>query len=96
MGRQILSTRHFLQELKRQRGIRSDYELARILGVSRAGVSKWQNRKSQMDDYRAVLVAQLLGRDPLEVLAWVNCERAKRPAEREFWRSLAVSRSSGN
>lgn len=82
------NTCDFLNAVKARHGIESDYALAKKIGITRAAVSSYRNRKSLLDDSTALKVANLLEIDPAIVLASVHAERAKKPEERRVWEAI--------
>lgn len=65
-------------------------ELARLLGVSRSALSEWRAERSSPNDDQAVKLAELLRKDPGELLAECGAARAKNPATRMAWERIAA------
>lgn len=82
------TTLHFLDAVKARHGLKSDYSLAPLLGITRSAVSKFRSGKDFFGDSTAIRVAELLEIDPAIVLASVHAERAKSEAEKTAWRSI--------
>lgn len=88
-------TLRLLDAVKRQRGLSSDYQLGKALGVSSSRLGNYRSgRISTMDDDLAVRVADLLGRPRGAILAALAAERAKSDDVRKAWRE-AVKRLGG-
>ncbi len=71
--------------------LRSDYGLAKKLGVRPSHISNYRNGRSCPDDKMAVRLAKLLDIDPLEIVAVANYNRAVRtenPVSRRLWQRL--------
>ena len=71
--------------------LRSDYALAKKLGVRPSHISNYRNGRSCPDDKMAVRLAKLLDIDPLEIVAVANYNRAVRtenPVGRRLWQRL--------
>jgi hypothetical protein len=49
----------FIEEVKKNAGIPSDYALAKTLGVSKEVVSRWSTRKGKPDGINALRLAEL-------------------------------------
>lgn len=64
-------------EVKTALSIRSDYALAKMLGVTKATVSRWSTGKGGMSDEVALRAAALTGRDPAYYLLQLQLERAE-------------------
>ncbi|WP_322005247.1 helix-turn-helix domain-containing protein [Paraburkholderia tropica] len=82
------STTQYLDELKDHLGVESDYALAKALGMTRAAVSKYRTGYSMPDDLACAKIADLLGCDPMEVIAAINYQRAKNDEARALWEGI--------
>lgn len=82
----------YLQEAKEKLGCESDYQLAKALKTSHVNISNYMNGKSQMDDYHCIRVAQVLGIDPMRIIAAAQEEREKNPEKQGFWRDFRQAR----
>lgn len=82
------TTVQYLDAVKRKLNLPSDYAAAKSLGITRAAVSKYRVGISGFDDLTAVRVAEILGLDPMEVIAASNAERSKDAAARAVWERL--------
>lgn len=69
---------------------KNDSETARKIGVTRAAVSDWRVGRRAPDDDQAVKLAELLGKDPGELLAECGAARAKTPETRRAWERVAA------
>ncbi|OQS44024.1 hypothetical protein B0T49_21755 [Chromobacterium violaceum] len=83
----------YLIEAKTALNAASDYALAKALKTSHVNISNYMNGKSQMDDYHCIKVAQVLGIDPMEIIAAAQEEREKNEEKREFWRDFREART---
>lgn len=63
----------------------SDYRIAKMLDISREAVSQYRRTGNQFGVKQACKAADLLGRDPMEVIAEVEKDRAKSDSDRDFW-----------
>lgn len=82
------TTLQYIDAIKLRHGIESDYAVAKLLGTSRQAVSKYRQGNTSFDDLTALHVAELLGVNPLEVIAAANAERAKNDDARRTWTGL--------
>ena len=82
------TTVNFLDAVKSRRGVISDYQLAKIIGVSQQTVSRYRVGKDYLGDSTAIRVAELLEIDPAIVVAAAHAERAKKPEERRVWEGI--------
>ncbi|WP_244126221.1 hypothetical protein [Burkholderia gladioli] len=78
----------YLDAVKARLDLPSDYATAKVLGLTRAAVSKQRSGQSAFDDLTAVRVAEILGIDPIEVIAAANAERARDDDARRTWERL--------
>jgi plasmid maintenance system antidote protein VapI len=83
-----MNTIEYLREVKSRCGISSDYALAARLGVTRSAVSKMQQGETSFSDDVALTVAEILGVNPLVVIAAANAERAKTDEQKARWTGL--------
>lgn len=84
------TTKQLYQAAKAASGAKSDYEFAKVLGVTRAAVSKYVNGKSTFDDAHAATIAGILDREPGEVAALCAAERSKDAKTRSMWLRVAA------
>lgn len=79
------TTIEYLDAVRKQLDLPSDYAAAKALGVTRSAVSKYRNALSVFDESTAARVAELLGLDPLEVIAACKAESAPDAHMRSIW-----------
>ncbi|MEH0165589.1 hypothetical protein [Roseateles microcysteis] len=84
----MLSTSDLLEVAKHRQGDVSDYRLAKLLGVPPTTVSNYRVGRSRPANSIAMRLGELAGLDPLEVVAWVNLERASTDEDAKLWRLL--------
>lgn len=89
------STLQYLDEAKRKLHIDSDYALSKRLGCTTSAISNYRAGRSRMDDVMAVKVAEILEKNPLELLASLNLERAKDDEVKEVWKGILEKISKG-
>jgi hypothetical protein len=70
------ATEAIVLEVKEALGIRSDYALAKALGVTKATASRWNTGKGGMSDEVALRAATLAKRDPAYYLLRLQLERS--------------------
>ena len=80
----------YMDEAQDIGAVKNDAELAKKLGISRASVSEWRSGKSTPNDDQAVKLAEVLGKEPGELLAECGAARAKTPATRQAWERIAA------
>lgn len=84
-----MNTQQLLDAVKSRYSLPSDYALAKFLGLKQQTVSKYRVDGNTLSDETALLVADKLGMDAGEVLAWMHAERAKSPAAKRALEKLA-------
>jgi hypothetical protein len=84
-----MKTVEYLDAVKKKLGISSDYALQAPLGVKKQSVSNYRNGRSGFDSRVAMRVAQILGLEPLVVIADMEIERAATPEVEDFWKQIA-------
>jgi transcriptional regulator with XRE-family HTH domain len=70
-----VKTKDYCRALKVKLGVTSNYALAKALGIRRQRISNYVNGLRVFDNTTAVRVAELLGRDPMKVIADLELER---------------------
>ncbi len=90
-GGQMKTTIQWLDAIKKARGLSSDYAVAKALGVTAQVISHYRNGRRAFDPYTAAKVAELVGVEPMQVIASVEAERARNDEQRAFWRRLAAA-----
>lgn len=88
----MLTTVELLNRVKAAYDLRSDYALAKKLGVSAQRVSNYIRKKTFLDDKMSFVVAELLDLNPAYVVACTNMERAERLEDKSsvsFWMRYA-------
>lgn len=69
----------------------SDYKIAKRIGVSAQTISQIQNHGQTFLPLTALKVAELIGEDPMRVIAVAEAERAKSPEDRARWKKWATA-----
>jgi transcriptional regulator with XRE-family HTH domain len=80
-----MNTLEYLSACKKKLGIESDYALAKALRITQSTISGYRAGRSRIDDDVALSIAEILGVNPLQVIADANAERAKTPEMRARW-----------
>lgn len=78
-----------LLDRARQRQKVSDYGLCKLLGVGTSTISNYRVGRSHPDERMARKLAVLAGEDPLQVIAWMQAERARDEESRATWEQIA-------
>jgi hypothetical protein len=83
----------YLDAVKAQLNIATDYELAKRLEVPRGHVAEYRNGKRGVPLAAAFKLAIALQLDPAQVVADLEEQREKNTSRRDFWRGF-LSRAS--
>lgn len=83
------TTLELLDAVKIKTGIKSDYALAPIIGLTRAAINTYRKGRVRMGDETALRVAEILEIPPAYVFAVAHAERASDESAREVWQELA-------
>jgi hypothetical protein len=81
-----MKTTQYLDAVKKKLGIESDYALAKVLQLTRSGMSLMANGHIAMGTTTAAKVAEILELDPLKVIADAELERGSDDA---LWTRIA-------
>lgn len=84
------TTVQMLDAAKKAAGCESDYSFGKKYGFSRAVISGWRAGKHHFDDSAAEIIAGILGREPGEVMAICQAQRAKDEKSRGRWLRVAA------
>jgi transcriptional regulator with XRE-family HTH domain len=84
-------TNELLEKVKEKQGLKSDYQLAKNLGISTGHMSEYKSGKRIPDIYALTRIAIILEIDPLKVIVEMEAETEKNEVKREFWRSFQSS-----
>lgn len=88
----MTETQQLIEQVREKLGGVTDYKIAQALDLHTTYVSRYVSGDAA-DAYACARIAEILGKDPLEVIAQVEAKAARTEKKREFWRSF---RSSGN
>lgn len=80
----MISLSSYLDELKRNKDLNSDSDIARFLHVSRAHISQIR-AGGHMGELKCYELALQLKREPLELLSMNRAIRTKDARLREYW-----------
>jgi len=78
-------TTEYLDEVKRAKGLTSNYALAKWLGIAEQDISRCYQGKKHGDEYICTRIALALGKEPIHVMAEIRAEAEKNKSKREFW-----------
>ncbi len=76
---------NWIDRVKAEKGIESDYRAAKELGCKPHTISMYRSNETLMDEAISLKVAEALAIDPIIILADQALERAKSEAARKAW-----------
>jgi hypothetical protein len=88
------ATQRYLDAAKARAGFTSDYALAKLLSMPLSTISNYRVGRRHFDNSAAFKVAELLEVDAREIIAAIELDKAKRDADRDFWRTIAGATAS--
>lgn len=81
-------TQQLIEQVRAKLDGATDYKIAQALDLPRQRLSDHVHGRRQADAYTCAKIAEILDRDPLEVIAQVEAEAARTEKKRAFWRSF--------
>ena len=82
------TTGEYLDAVKEKLDLPSDYATAKALGVTPSAVSKYRLGRSQPDDLVCARIADILGIEPMEVIAAMHFERSTDDRAKALWEGI--------
>lgn len=86
---QNLTIENVLERVKSQQGLKSDYMVAKVFGISQPAISNWRSGRSFPDEKMCLILAEAASIDPLFLVASMQAMRAKDDDLRAFWSGVA-------
>lgn len=80
-------TQQLIEQVRQKLGGASDYKIAQVLDLHSEYVHRYV-KGDAADAYACARIAEILDRDPLEVIAQVEAEAARTEKKRQYWRSF--------
>lgn len=90
-----MDTIYYLDLLKVEKSITSDYQLAKLLGISRGRLSNYRNKHHDMDELLALKIEKLLNLKPGTVLLDIQANRSKCPEARKVLHEISQKLAGG-
>ena len=81
-----MKANEWLKKAKEKLNIKSDYELAKVIGVKPTAISNIKIRNSGMDNYTACRIADILEIKEIKIIADIELEKEKKEEKKEYWR----------
>lgn len=84
-----------LDDAKSALNIDTDYKLAKALELPNGYITLWRQGSRIPDAYACARLAEVLGINPLELIAKVEAETEKNEARRTYWKKVAERMAAG-
>ncbi|MHB1092939.1 hypothetical protein [Thiobacillus sp.] len=81
-------TQQLIEQVRTKLDGATDYRMAQVLDLPTQRISNYVKGKQDADTYACAKIAEILDRDPLEVIAQVEAEAARTEKKRQYWRSF--------
>lgn len=81
-----------LDQAKHRANLKSDYALAKVIGVPTGTVAHWRKGNRHPSTDEAVKLATLAGIEDMQVIAEIEMRTANSEKKKEFWKSYLESR----
>jgi len=75
----------YLEQLRETRGLKTDGEVATLLGLTRGAVSHYTTGRRVMDDEACLAVALALNINPMEIIGAACIDRAEKTGQKSLW-----------
>ncbi|KRB70484.1 transcriptional regulator [Noviherbaspirillum sp. Root189] len=85
----------YLDALRAELKLPSDYALQKELGVTKAAISKYRNNKAHFDDAVCRRVGALLNKHPGIIMLDMQRQRAREPEDQAMWNTILEKFSMG-
>lgn len=81
-------TQQLIEQVRQKLDSATDYKIAQVLDIPTGIVHYYVTGERAADNYACAKIAEVLDRDPLEVIAQVEAEAARTEKKRAYWRSI--------
>ncbi len=81
-------TQQLMEQVRKKLDGATDYKIAQVLDLPTGIVHYYVTGNREADNYACAKIAEILDRDPLEVIAQVEAEAARTEKKRQYWRSF--------
>ena len=84
----MTETQQLIEQVRAKLDGATNYKIAQALDLPTQRLSDYVKGDREADTYACAKIAEVLGRDTLEIIAQVEAEAARTEKKREFWRSF--------
>jgi hypothetical protein len=84
----MTQTQELIEQVREKMEGATDYKIAQALDIPRNVMHYMKKGNREADAYTCARIAEVLERDPLEIIAQVEAEAARTEKKRAFWRSF--------
>lgn len=75
----------YIDQVRAKHGLKTDAEVAELLGISRGAVSHYSTGRRIMDEETCLAVALALELNPMEVMMAAGIDRAEKAGQQSLW-----------
>lgn len=83
----MTQTQQLIEQVRAKLDGATDYKIAQALDLQQEYIRRYV-KGDAADAYACAKIAEILERDPLEIIAQVEAEAARTEKKREYWRSF--------
>lgn len=84
----MTQTQELIEQVRGKMEGATDYKIAQVLDLPTQRLSDYVKGDREADTYACAKIAEVLERDPLEIIAQVEAEAARTEKKRQYWRSF--------
>lgn len=84
----MTETQQLIEQVRTKMEGATDYKIAQVLDIPRNVMHYYVAGERAADAYACAKIAEMMERDPLEVIAQVEAEAARTEKKRQYWRSF--------
>jgi hypothetical protein len=79
------ATLAFLEQVRRTTPTKTDYAIAKALGIQQSHLRRIMIGEVGLGPKQIIRVSEILGKDLRDVFVLIEEDKARKPADREFW-----------
>jgi plasmid maintenance system antidote protein VapI len=84
----MTQTQTLIEQVRAKMDGATDYKIAQALDLHTQRLSDFVKGSRAADPYACAKIAEILEKDPLEIIAQVEAEAARTEKKRQYWRSF--------
>lgn len=84
----MTQTQQLIEQVRAKMEGATDYKISQALDLPTQRLCDFVKGRREADSYTCARIAEILERDPLEIIAQVEAEAARTEKKRQYWRSF--------